>query len=202
GADRGVVEVGEDAAGRVLGEVPLVHLQHVRGVAAGDLGGELVPVPAPVAGLRGDRHLGRDLLVRLERGIGQLITLRVAPPGEAQRAARVATASPASALGGVRAAGGKTQQRQRGGSGTEDGAARRAEREGGHRSSFARGEVMARDAESSSAPQLRGYTDGETGLTDNERQRRPTLETSKPLSASRFAGRSPWRAASRPGILA
>ena len=81
------LEVEQGGAGPVGVDVGLVHLQHLGRVAAGELGGELVPVPGPFAVLGGDG----DVLVRLreqvQRIAGERIAQVPAPPVDPDGAA-------------------------------------------------------------------------------------------------------------------
>src|SRR5699024_11510387 len=110
GVQAGVGEIEQRAALPVLGEVLLVHLHDVGEVDAGGLGGELVPVAAPLAGLEGDRDIGLDLLVGVDDVLGVLVAGGVAPPGQAQRGGAVLPTGASRAPGGVGAAGGEGGQ--------------------------------------------------------------------------------------------
>src|SRR5690606_40832847 len=86
----------------------LFHLDDVRGVAGGGLGGELVPVGGEVGGLGGDRHAVVLALVQVDHLLGDRGPLVPSPPGHPQRSAvGVGVRAGLGAGGGVRAAGGE-----------------------------------------------------------------------------------------------
>src|SRR5690606_15901648 len=79
-----VVERLQRPAPGVFEDVAVIHLDEVRRVAPGDLRGEPRPVIAPAGELAGDRHVGGDALVGLDRLEGAVRPLLRAPPQEAQ----------------------------------------------------------------------------------------------------------------------
>src|SRR5699024_4465918 len=109
------LEVQQRGLGAVGVDVRLVHLEHVRGIAACELGGELVPVAGPLAVLGGDLDVVVRVGEQLERLTREAVAQVAAPPVDAQRSAALPAA------GGVGAAARQGRERRDGTGGGEQG---------------------------------------------------------------------------------
>ena len=78
------VQLGQHAVVGILGQVGVVHLEHVGGLAAGHLGGQLGPVAVPVGIVHDHVDVGIQLLKLFQHRGGLLVTGLGAPPEHVQ----------------------------------------------------------------------------------------------------------------------